>query len=104
LRFIRELRDDAGFSLAEIGLLLEDEAARIRDAERLRAAGDVDERRIILRGLLERVDRQVATLEAKAARLQAMIGDANGRRAHLSAHLDELEGGRPAHEGQVAAR
>ena len=34
LRFIRELRDDAGFSLAEIGLLLEDEAARIRDAER----------------------------------------------------------------------
>lgn len=104
LRFIRELRDDAGFSLAEIGLLLEDEAARIRDAERFRAAGDPDERRVILLDLLDRVDRQVATLEAKATRLGAMIGDANGRRAHLRAHLEELEGGRPAHEVEVAPR
>lgn len=104
LRFIRELRDDAGFSLSQIGLLLEDEAARIRDAERFRAAGDVEERKAILRGLLERVDRQVATLEDKATRLRAMIDEANGRREHLRAHLDELEGGRSAHEGQVAAR
>lgn len=104
LRFIRELRDDAGFSLAEIGLLLEDEAARIRDAERFRAAGDVEERKAILRGLLERVDRQVTTLEEKTTRLRAMIGEANGRREHLRGHLDELEGGRLAHEGQVAAR
>jgi len=104
LRFIRELRDDAGFSLAQIGLLLEDEAARIRDAERFRAAGDMEDREAILRGLLERVDRQVATLEDKATRLQAMIDEANGRREHLRAHLDELEGGRSAHEGQVAAR
>ena len=85
LRFIRELRDDAGFSLAEIRLLLEDEAARIRDAERFRAAGDVDERKAILRGLLERVDRQVITLEGKATRIRAMIGGANGRREHLVA-------------------
>lgn len=104
LRFIRELRDDAGFSLAEIGLLLEDEAARIRDAERFRAAGGVEERKAILRGLLERVDRQVATLEEKATRLRAMIDGANGRRDHLRVHLDELEGGRPAHEAPVAAR
>ena len=104
LRFIRELRDDAGFSLAQIGLLLEDEAARIRDAERFRAAGDVEERKAILRGLLDRVDRQVATLEDRATRLRAMIDEANGRREHLRAHLDELEGGRSAHEGQVAAR
>lgn len=104
LRFIRELRDDAGFSLSQIGLLLEDEAARIRDAERFRAAGDVEERKAILRGLLERVDRQVATLEDKATRLRAMIDEANGRREHLRAHLDELEGGRPAHEGQAEAR
>ena len=104
LRFIRELRDGAGFSLAEIGLLLEDEAARIRDAERFRAAGDVEERRAILRGLLARVDRQVATLEAKVTRLRAMIDEANGRHAHLRAHLAELEGSRPAHEGQVGAR
>ena len=104
MRFIRELRDDAGFSLAQIGLLLEDEAARIRDAERFRAAGDVEERKAILRGLLERVDRQVTTLEEKATRLRAMIDQANGRREHLRAHLDELEGGRPAHDVQVAAR
>ena len=104
LRFIRELRDDAGFSLAEIGLLLEDEAARIRDAERFRAAGDAEERKAILRGLLERVDRQVTTLEEKATRLRAMIGQANGRREHLRAHLDEMEAGHPAHETRVTAR
>ena len=32
-----------------------------------------------------------------------MIGDANGRREHLRAHLSELEGGRPAHEFEVTA-
>lgn len=104
LRFIRELRDDAGFSLAEIGLLLEDEAARIRDAERFEAAGDVVEREAILRGLLDRVDRQVSTLEAKAARLRAMIDQANTRRSHLRAHHAELEGGRPAHDGEAPGR
>ncbi len=36
LIFIRSLRDDAGFSLAQIGQLLEDEAARERNRERLR--------------------------------------------------------------------
>ncbi|HLY13537.1 MAG TPA: MerR family transcriptional regulator, partial [Candidatus Limnocylindrales bacterium] len=33
LRFIKGLRDDAGFSLAEISQLLEDEAARVRSRE-----------------------------------------------------------------------
>ncbi|MDH5244437.1 MAG: MerR family transcriptional regulator, partial [Chloroflexota bacterium] len=37
LRFIRSLRDDAGFSLAQIGQLLEDEAARERNREEFRA-------------------------------------------------------------------
>ena len=37
LRFIRSLRDDAGFSLAQIGQLLEDDAARERNRERFRA-------------------------------------------------------------------
>ena len=36
LRFIKSLRDDAGFSLAQVGQLLEDEAARERNRERLR--------------------------------------------------------------------
>ena len=34
LRFIKGLRDDAGFSLAEIGQMLGDEAARTRNRER----------------------------------------------------------------------
>ena len=45
LRFIKGLRDDAGFSLAEIGQLLEDEAARERNRERFRSTQDPDERR-----------------------------------------------------------
>src|SRR3954465_7403865 len=40
LRYIRSLRDDAGFSLAQIGQLLEDEAARERNRERLRTTED----------------------------------------------------------------
>ena len=97
LGFIRELRDDAGFSLAEIGLLLEDEDARIRDRARFRATGEPAEKRAILRDLITRMDRQVSTLEEKTARLRAMIDAAEARRAHLRAHLEELEGGAPAH-------
>ena len=97
LRFIRELRDDAGFGLAEIALLLEDEDACIRDRERFRTTGEPAEKRAILRDLIARMDRQVATLEEKADRLRAMLEAAESRRAHLRAHLAELEGGLPAH-------
>jgi DNA-binding transcriptional MerR regulator len=97
LGFIRELRDDAGFSLAEIALLLEDEDARIRDRERFRETGEPAEKRSILRDLIARGDRQVATLEEKVDRLRAMLEAAEARRAHLRAHLVELEGGAPAH-------
>ncbi len=97
LGFIRGLRDDAGFSLAEIALLLEDEEARIRDRERFRTAGDEAEKRAILRDLIDRMDRQVSTLAAKANRLREMIEAAGVRREHLQAHLNELEGGAPAH-------
>lgn len=97
LRFIRALRDDAGFSLAEIGVLLEDEDVRIRDRERFAAAADTAEKRAIVRDLITRMDRQVATLEAKAGRLRAMIEAAEARREHLRAHLAELEGRGPAH-------
>jgi DNA-binding transcriptional MerR regulator len=101
LRFIRDLRDDAGFSLAEIALLLEDEEARIRDGERFRASADTVEKRTIVRDLVDRMDRQVATLEAKAGRLRAMIEAAEARREHLRAHLAELEGAAPAHADRV---
>ena len=40
LRFIRDLRDDAGFSLAQIRQLLEDDAARERNRTRLRETAD----------------------------------------------------------------
>jgi MerR family transcriptional regulator, repressor of the yfmOP operon len=97
LRFIRSLRDDAGFSLAQIGQLLEDEVARERNRERFRTTRDPDERRAILDDALARVDRQIVTLEAKARRLERMIAAARERRDHLDAHRRELDGGEDPH-------
>jgi MerR family transcriptional regulator, repressor of the yfmOP operon len=94
LRFIKGLRDDAGFSLAEVGQLLEDEQARARNRQAFRATRDVAERRAILADALERVDRQVGSLRRKIGRLEAMVGEAEERRAHLAMHLEEIEGGR----------
>jgi DNA-binding transcriptional MerR regulator len=91
LRYIKGLRDDAGFSLAEIAQLLEDETARARNRARFRETHDPAERRAILQDALARTARQVDTLRAKADRLEAMIGEANTRRVHLTEHLAELE-------------
>jgi DNA-binding transcriptional MerR regulator len=102
LAFIRSLRDDAGFSLAQIGQLLEDEAARERNRERYRATEDPAERRAILTDARVRVDRQIETLEAKAVRLATMIDEARARRVHLDAHLAELDGGDPPHPDRPA--
>ena len=97
LRFIKGLRDDAGFSLAEIGQLLEDEAARARNRERFRSTNDPDERTAIVEDAFVRVDRQIASLRDKIGRLEAMVTEAEGRRAHLEAHLEEIRTGtRPA--------
>jgi MerR family transcriptional regulator, repressor of the yfmOP operon len=90
LRFIRGLRDDAGFSLAQIGQLLEDEAARERNRERFRATEDAAERRAILVDAMERVDRQIENLRHKADRLATMIDEAEARRRHLAKHLADL--------------
>jgi MerR family transcriptional regulator, repressor of the yfmOP operon len=97
LRTIKELRDDAGFSLAQIGQLLEDEAARERNRELFRATQDPAERRAILEDARDRVERQIETLEAKAGRLATMIDAARERRAHLEGHLAELDGGPAPH-------
>ena len=102
LAFIRSLRDDAGFSLAEIGQLLEDEAARERNRERILVTDDPTERRAILTDARVRVDRQIETLEAKAVRLATMIEEARARRGHLEAHLAELDGGDPPYPGRPA--
>ena len=93
LRFIKGLRDDAGFSLAEIGQLLEDDIARVRNRTRFRSTADRAERRAILEDALGRVDRQVGTLQTKIDRLEAMIAEAHARRAHLENHLAEIDAG-----------
>ena len=93
LRFIKGLRDDAGFSLAEIGQLLEDETARAENRARFRTSRRPAERRAVLLDGIERIDRQVAILRAKIARLQSMIDAADERRVHLESHLRELSGG-----------
>jgi DNA-binding transcriptional MerR regulator len=102
LQHIKELRDEAGFSLAQIGQLLEDEAARERNRERFRATGDPAERRAILEEARGRVERQIETLEAKAGRLAAMIEAARTRRTHLEDHLAELGGGPSPHPDREA--
>lgn len=83
LRYIRGLRDDAGFSLAEIARFLEDEQARRRNRAKLRAIGDPAERAAIMTESIERLERQIATLGAKIERLEAMVVVAQDRRARL---------------------
>jgi DNA-binding transcriptional MerR regulator len=104
LRYIKELRDEAGFSLAAIGQLLEDEAVRERNRERFRASRDPRERRAILEDARARVDRQIESLEAKATRLRTMIEAARERRLHLDRHLAELGGGPDAHDAPGRGR
>src|SRR4029079_4716895 len=90
LQFIKGLRDDAGFSLAEIRQLLEDETARATNRRRFRESRSALERREALLAGVTRIERQVATLLAKIERLQSMIDAANDRRAHLEGHLAEI--------------
>jgi MerR family transcriptional regulator, repressor of the yfmOP operon len=104
LRFIRGLRDDAGFSLAEIGQLLEDEQARARNRQHFRATADVAERRAIVLDNLGRIDRQVTSLRRKIERLEAMIAEAEERRAHLAGHLADIDAGREPSHGPEAHR
>jgi DNA-binding transcriptional MerR regulator len=104
LRFIKGLRDDAGFSLAEIGQLLEDEAARTRNRARFRTTRDARERRAIVDDALDRVARQIESRQAKPARLAEMIAEAEGRREHLLVHVAELAAGHePAPHEHVPA-
>jgi MerR family transcriptional regulator, repressor of the yfmOP operon len=93
LRFIKALRDDAGFSLGEIGQLLEDEAARGRSREAFAHTVDRSERRSLVADSLERADRQVGILRAKIGKLEAMAKAAEERRARLRRRLADLDGG-----------
>jgi DNA-binding transcriptional MerR regulator len=87
LRFIRGLRDDAGFSLAEIAQLLEDEAARERGHAAFHATTDPAERKRILCERVASFERQIQTLQRKIDRLQAMVDDAEARRVRTVAKL-----------------
>ena len=92
LRFIKGLRDDAGFSLAEIAELLEDEAAREREHAAFHSTSDPDERRRLLLSRLARYEHQAQMLSSKVARLQAMVDETEGRRTRTAARLEALAG------------
>jgi DNA-binding transcriptional MerR regulator len=93
LRFIKGLRDDAGFSLAEIAQLLEDEAARERGHAAFHATTDPAERKRILCERVASFNRQIETLERKIGRLQAMVDETETRRARTAANIVELGSG-----------
>ena len=95
LQFIKGLRDDAGFSLAEISQLLEDEVVRAEHRAAFVSTADPGERRAMITDSLERADRQVALLRAKIDRLEAMIRTADERRARLRRRLADLDAGGP---------
>lgn len=95
LRFIKGLRDDAGFSLAEIAQLLEDEAARERGHAAYHATTDPAERKRILCERVVSYGRQIETLKRKIDRLQAMVDETEARRTRTLAKIGELGSAEP---------
>ena len=104
IKFIRSLRDDAGFSLAQIGQLIEDDAARARNRERLRQTTDPAERRVFLLEAEERAASQVALLTEKAARLASMVADAEARLGRIRTPDRGARRGRAGPIGRLAVR
>jgi DNA-binding transcriptional MerR regulator len=90
LRFIKGLRDDAGFSLAEIAQLLEDEEARERGHAAFHASTDPVERKRILCERVASFERQIETLQRKIDRLQAIVDETEGRRARSLAKIEAI--------------
>jgi DNA-binding transcriptional MerR regulator len=90
LRFIKALRDDAGFSLAEIAQLLEDEAARERGHDAYHATTDPNERLQILLDRVRRFEHQIELLRTKIGRLETMVEDAEGRLSRTNGKIAAL--------------
>ena len=90
LRFIKGLRDDAGFSLAEIAQLLEDEDARERGHEAYHATTDPAERLQILRDRVASFEHQIQMLRTKIERLQAMVDVTDGRLTRTKGRISTL--------------
>ncbi len=91
LRFIKGLRDVAGFSLAEIAQLLEAEEARERGHVAFHATDDPAERLRILRDRLASYEGQIETLRRKIGRLEAMVAEAEERRARTVRRIAEVQ-------------
>jgi len=104
LRFIKGLRDDAGFSLAEIAQLLEDEDARERGHEAYHATTDPAERLRILRDRVSRYEHQMEMLRTKIERLQAMVDETDGRLTRTNTKIAALSDETAAATGSEAAR
>ena len=102
LRFIKGLRDDAGFSLAEISRLLEDEEERERDHAAYHATADPVERVRLLRERVASFERQMQTLGTKIGRLQAMVDETEARRRRSLAKVAEIESDARAAEPSAA--
>jgi DNA-binding transcriptional MerR regulator len=96
IRHIRELRDIAGISLAEISQLLEDEDHRAANREAYRATEDPATRAEILEDSIARIDRAIDILQAKADRLNTMVAESRERRERLRAKLAALHDPTPA--------
>ena len=88
------MRDDAGFSLAEVAQLLEDEVARERSHEAYRATTDPEARLRILRDRAARYEHQIHMLRGKIGRLQSMVDETEARLAResgkVAALIDEM--------------
>jgi DNA-binding transcriptional MerR regulator len=95
LRHIRDLRDTAGFSLAEIAQLLEDEDHRTENRAAYRATEDPAIRADILVDSIERAERGIELLKAKEARLHDMVAEAEARLVRLRAKLADVTETRP---------
>jgi DNA-binding transcriptional MerR regulator len=91
LKFIKGLRDDAGFSLGEIAQLLEDEAARERGHAAYHATTDPAARLQILTDRAARYRHQIEMLRGKIERLQAMVDDAEARLGRTNGRIEALE-------------
>ena len=107
LRFIKGLRDDAGFSLAEVAQLLEDEAARERSHEAYHATTDPEARLRILRDRAARYEHQIDMLRGKIGRLQSMVDETQARLAResgkVAALIDEMAAS-PANSAKSTTR
>lgn len=91
LRQIKALREDAGFSLADIGRFIADDQALAQVKAAYRQAAGPAERRRLGAEALARLEARIDLLRIKIERLAAMIGEAEARRGRIIAAIAELD-------------